>query len=75
MADGSVVKTQERVQVKYKCGEYKGGVYAQVFPNKNKPMILGIPWLSQENPHIDWKQATIVIKQGQKWISLPLEKP
>ena len=37
-------------------------------------MILGIPWLSKENPHIDWTQVAVVMKKGQNWISLPLAK-
>ena len=37
-------------------------------------MILGVPWLSKENPHIDWTQAIVVMKKGQEWISLPLAK-
>ena len=40
----------------------------------NKQMILGITWLSKENPHIDWTQAAVVMKKGQNWISLPLTK-
>ena len=40
----------------------------------NKQMILGILWLSKENPHIDWTQAAMVMKKGQDWISLPLAK-
>ena len=38
-------------------------------------MILGIPWLSEENPHIDWAQGAIAVRQGQGLISLPLAKP
>ena len=37
-------------------------------------MILGIPWLSNSNPHIDWTRAAVVMKKGQDWISLPLAK-
>ena len=61
MADGTVVKTEGRVQFVLKCGGYRGQISARVFPNMNKPMILGIPWLSKENPHIDWTQATMVV--------------
>ena len=50
MADGTVVKTEGRVQFVLKCGGYRGQISARVFPNMNKPMILGIPWLSKENP-------------------------
>ena len=74
MADGTVVKTEGRVQLKLKCGGYRGDISVRVFPNMNKQMILGIPWLSKENPHIDWTQATVVMKKGQDWISLPLAK-
>ena len=35
----------------------------------------GIPWLSKENPHIDWTQATVVVNKDHQWISLPLAKP
>ena len=54
MADGTVVKTKGRVHLKLKCGGYRGNVSARFFPNMNKRMILGIPWLLKENPHIDW---------------------
>ena len=76
MADGTVVKTEGRVQFVLKCGGYRGQISARVFPNMNKPMILGIPWLnSKENPHIDWTQATVVLNKDHQWISLPLAKP
>ena len=74
MADGTMVKIEGLVQLKLKCGRYRGNVSARVFPNMNKQMILGIPWLSKENPHIDWTQAAVVMKKGQDWISLPLAK-
>ena len=74
MADGTMVKMEGRVQLKLKCGGYRGTVSARVFPNVNKQMILGIPWLSKENPQIDWTQAIVVVEKGQDWISLPLAK-
>ena len=75
MADGTVGKTEGRVQFIFKCGGYKGQISAWVFPNMNKTMILGIPWLSKENPHIDWTQATVVVNKHHWWISLPLAQP
>ena len=39
MADGTVVKTEGRVQFVLKCGGYRGQISARVFPNMNKPMI------------------------------------
>ena len=64
MADGTMVKAEGRVQLKLKCGGYRGDISARVFPNMNKQMILGIPWLSKENPHIDSTQAVVVMKKG-----------
>ena len=75
MADGTVVKTEGQVQFVLKCGGYRGQISAQVFPNMNKPMILGILWLSKENPHIKWTQSTVVVNKDHQWISLPLAKP
>ena len=60
--------------IRVKCGGYRGEISARVFPNMNKQMILGIPWLSKENTHINWNQTTIVMKRDQNWISLPLAK-
>ena len=74
MADDTVVKTEGRVQLKLTCGGYRGDISARVFPNMNKQMILGIPWLSKENPHIDWTRAVVVMKKAQDWISLPHAK-
>ena len=64
MADGTMVKTEGRVQFVLKCGGYKGQISARVIPNMNNPMILGIPWLSKENPHIDWTQAIVVVNKN-----------
>ena len=75
MADGTVVKTEGRVQFMLTCGGYRGQISAWVFPNMNKPMILGIPWLLKENSHIDWTQATVVVNKDHHWISVPLAKP
>jgi hypothetical protein len=47
-------------------------VQAKVFPGLQKNMILGIPWLTKENPHINWTIGTVVVKQDQQWIQLPL---
>ena len=53
MADGTVVKTEGRVQFILKCDGYRGQITARVFPNMNKSMILGIPWMVFEGkpPH------------------------
>lgn len=38
-------------------------------------MILGILWLATENPPIDWTKAKVVVKEGQKSLTLQLAKP
>ena len=72
MANGSVVQTAGSVKILLKCGAYRGVVEARVFPGLDKPMILGIPWLRKENPHIDWTRSTVVVQQKNQWISLPI---
>ena len=52
MADGTVLKTEGRVHFTLKCGGYRGQISARVFPNMNKPMILGNPMaLKRKPPH------------------------
>ena len=72
MADSTMVRIEGRVRFMLKCGGYRCEISARVFPNMNKQMIIGIPWLSKENPHIDCTQGVVVIKKGQNWISLSL---
>ena len=61
MADGLKVKTIGRVWLSVRCGGYHGIVEARVFPKMSKPMILGMPWLVKENPHINWTRSTVVV--------------
>lgn len=72
MADSSVVRIEGRVYIYLKYGGYRGIVEAKVFPNMDKAMILGIPWLAKTNPHIDRARLAMAVQQGQEWISLPL---
>ena len=74
MADGSMVKTEGQVHITLKCGTYKNVIAIQVFPTMNKPLILGIPWLSKVNPHVDWALPAVVVNQNHQWISLLLAK-
>ena len=65
ITDGTVVQIEGQAQFVLKCVGYRGKISARVFPKMNKQMILGIRWLSKENPHIDWTQAALVMKRGQ----------
>ena len=62
MADGSKVKTIGRVRLNVRCGGYHGIVEARVFPKMSKPIILGMPWLVKENPHISWTRSTVLVQ-------------
>ena len=53
MVERSKVKTLGRVQLNVGCGGYHGIVEARVFSQTLKPLILGMPWLVKENPHIN----------------------
>ena len=68
LADGSKGRTEGRVLIQIKCGGYRGIVQAKIFPGLHKPIILGIPWLQKENPHIDWTRKVVVVKRNREWI-------
>lgn len=74
LADGSTLKTEGRVQFTMRCGGYKSQILARVFPNLHKEMILGIPWLEQANPHIDWKQRRVIVNHHGCDVVLPLNQ-
>ena len=66
LADGSKVQAQGYVSFRLRCGQFISQVIARVFPNMHQQLILGIPWLKQENPRIDWRQGQVsIIKNGQ----------
>ena len=72
LADGSRLKTEGRVQFMLRCGGYKGRILARVFPNLHKEIILGIPWLRQANPAIDWAQRRVTVQHRGCDVVLPL---
>ena len=72
MADGSKLKTEGQVQFTLRCGGYKGKICARVFPNLHKEIILGIPWLSQVNPVIDWAERRVKLSYRGSDVVLPL---
>ena len=65
LADGSVVQAQGYAQFVLRCGDFKYPIIARVFPNLQQELILGMPWLIQENPNIDWAARTVrVMRRG-----------
>ena len=72
LADGSAVKAIGRVKYQLHCGKYKQMVVACIFPNFHKEIILGMLWLNETNPIIDWTKGQVKVRQGQKVYQLPL---
>ena len=63
LADGSKLGTQGQVCFLLRRGDYKTKITARVFPQLHKQVILGTPWLVQENPAIDWRHGQVIIRQ------------
>ena len=72
LADGSKLRTEGRVQFTLQCGNYKEWILARVFPDLHKEIILGIPWLQQANPVIDWTQHRVRVFHRGCDVTLPL---
>ena len=64
LEDGSEVHAQDYVQFVLHCGNYKTKVLARVFPNLHEELILGNPWLVQENPIIHWAIGHVTIEKN-----------
>ena len=71
LADGSEVHVQGYVQLVLHCGNYKTRILARVFPNLHEELILGILWLVQENPTIDWATGRVTIEKNGIVYTLP----
>ena len=33
--------------------------------------VLGLPWLTQVNPQLDWAARNLAVKMSGRWVSLP----
>ena len=71
LANGSVVHAKGYAQFVLRCGDFKCTVVARVFPNLQQELILGMPWLIEENPIIDWAAKTVTITWRGMVHSLP----
>ena len=72
MADKTTRKTLGRLfGIEFKCGQLLSTFDADIFPGLAHDILLGLPWLVKENPHIDFRSGKIEVLQGQDYISLP----
>ena len=71
LTDGSKVQAQGYFSFRLRCGQYNSEVLTWVFPDMHQKLILGIPWLKQENPRIDWRQGQVNIIKNEEIIFLP----
>ena len=71
LVDGSEVCAQGYAQFVLHCGDYKTKIRAWVFPNLHEELILGIPWLVQENPTFDWATGHVTIEKKGSEYTLP----
>ncbi len=72
MADGTEVQAGGWVEINLQCGSYSARILARVFPGLHKELILGMPWLVQANPDIDWRDRRIRVEQKGSYADLPI---
>jgi hypothetical protein len=66
MLDGSLPKTGKvwsKVLRKFTCQGIPSSTEFLVCPIGNNQAILGMPWLKNQNPSIDWKEQTITLAE------------
>jgi deoxyuridine 5'-triphosphate nucleotidohydrolase len=65
LGNGSVVAVEAKAeQVPVWIEGQKNGVDFEILPMGEKTAILGMPWLRNVNPKIDWKRMTIQVRKG-----------
>ena len=66
LADGSKMQAHGYASFLLRCDQYNSEVIARVFPNMHQQLILGIPWLKQENPaSIGDKVKSVLLKMDK----------
>uniref|UniRef100_A0A803TM55 CCHC-type domain-containing protein n=1 Tax=Anolis carolinensis TaxID=28377 RepID=A0A803TM55_ANOCA len=67
--DGSVaageVSTKEIQGIPCKIGKWEGRISFVIAPIATYNIILGIPWLEQANPAVDWRGKSLAFKEQQ----------
>uniref|UniRef100_A0A803TL09 CCHC-type domain-containing protein n=1 Tax=Anolis carolinensis TaxID=28377 RepID=A0A803TL09_ANOCA len=67
--DGSVaageVSTKEIRGIPCKIGKWEGRISFVIAPIATYHVILGIPWLEQANPEVDWRGKSLAFKEQQ----------
>jgi hypothetical protein len=71
MLDGSTTKigrVWHKVHLKFQCQGLPTSADFLVCPIGNNQVILGMPWLRDQNPSIDWKEQTITLAESG-WVA------
>ena len=62
----SAGKITHETRVKYRIGKQQFDEWFLITSLGDQTMILGIPWLKEHNPHINWKDCTIELIDWEK---------
>ena len=72
LADGSEHKTAGSLRrLQFQCGRVKMRLDVDVFDKLSHELLLGLPWLIQENPRIDFSRGIVTVHRQSGEIELP----
>ena len=77
LADGNLYNVTRQLTGTVRIGAYIGKLTAYALPLQcSYDVILGTPWLTANNPMIDWRQRSITVQQhGQSIVLRPTDLP
>ena len=61
LANGSMEDVNERVEAMLNMGMYAERVEFTVIELQTYDVILGMPWLFEKNPDVDWNQRSVIV--------------
>ena len=70
LANGQIVSSDSVVSILCRFGKIQSMVEFQILPCSVTP-ILGMEFLKQLNPKIDWSTGKVQVMQGGRWVILP----
>jgi hypothetical protein len=62
LPNGQVMESTRGIQVPYRIGTFHSTITARVLDMQDYQFILGLSWLKQWNPDIDWNKCTVTIQ-------------
>lgn len=65
LPNGQVMESTQGIRIPYRIGTFHSTITARVLDMQEYEFILGLSWLREWNPDIDWNKSTVTIQEQE----------